>query len=39
MLVQAAMDAVKSWRYRPYLFNGAPVDVTTVVTVQFKLAQ
>jgi signal transduction histidine kinase len=25
MLIQAAMDAVKQWRYKPYLLNGEPV--------------
>lgn len=37
MLQQAAMDAVKSWRYRPYLLNGEPVEVETTVNVVFKL--
>ena len=29
MLAQAAMDAVKKWRYKPYLLNGTPVEVDT----------
>jgi protein TonB len=37
MLQQAAMDAVKTWRYRPYLLNGEPVEVETTVNVVFKL--
>jgi protein TonB len=37
MLQQAAMDAVRSWRYRPYLLNGEPVEVETTVNVVFKL--
>jgi len=37
MLQQAAMDAVRQWRYRPYLVNGQPVEVETQVTVNFKL--
>jgi protein TonB len=37
MLQQAAMDAVKEWRYRPYLLNGEPVEVETTVNVVFKL--
>ncbi len=37
MLRQAAVDAVKQWRYRPYLLNGQPVEVETTVDVQFKL--
>jgi protein TonB len=37
MLQQAALDAVKTWRYRPYLLNGQPVDVETTVNVVFTL--
>jgi len=37
MLVQSALDAVKQWRYRPYLLNGEPVEVETQITVNFSL--
>jgi protein TonB len=37
MLQQAAIDAVRSWRYRPYLLNQQPVEVETTVNVIFKL--
>lgn len=37
MLQQAALDAVKNWRYRPYLLNGDPVEVETTVNVVFHL--
>jgi protein TonB len=37
MLQQAAMDAVRSWRYRPYLLNNEPVEVETTVNVVFTL--
>jgi len=37
MLQQAALDAVKSWRYKPYLLNNEPVEVETTVDVQFTL--
>jgi protein TonB len=37
MLQSAAMDAVRSWRYRPYLLNGEPVEVETTVNVVFTL--
>jgi protein TonB len=37
MLQQAAMDAVRSWRYRPYLLNNDPVEVDTTVNVIFTL--
>jgi periplasmic protein TonB len=37
MLRQAALDAVRSWRYKPYLLNGEPVEVETTVNVVFNL--
>jgi periplasmic protein TonB len=37
MLVPAAIDAVKQWRYRPYVLNGEPLEVETVVFVNFHL--
>jgi protein TonB len=37
MLVQAALDAVKQWKYKPYYLNGEPVEVETTVTVNFNL--
>jgi protein TonB len=37
MLQAAAMEAVKSWRYRPYLLNNEPVEVETTVNVIFTL--
>lgn len=37
MLQQAALDAVRNWRYKPYLLNGEPVDVETTINVIFKL--
>ena len=38
MLVQSALDAVKQWRYKPYLLNGEPVPVETTITVNFTLS-
>lgn len=38
MLVQAAMDAVSQWRYKPYYLNGDPVEVDTTINVNFTLA-
>jgi periplasmic protein TonB len=38
MLVPAAIQAVKQWRYRPFLLTGEPVEVETGVTVTFHLA-
>jgi protein TonB len=37
MLQQAALDAVKTWRYRPYLLDGLPVEVETTVNVVFTM--
>ena len=37
MLVSAAVDAVRQWRYRPYILNGEAVEVETQITVNFKL--
>jgi protein TonB len=38
LLNQAALDAVKQWRYRPYILNGEPVEVDTQITVNFTLS-
>jgi periplasmic protein TonB len=37
MLAPAAAEAVRTWRYRPYLLNGEPVEVETTVRVIFNL--
>jgi protein TonB len=39
MLQQAALDAVKTWVYRPYLLDGQPVEVETTVDVVFMLSK
>jgi TonB family protein len=36
-LARAASDAVKQWKYKPYLLNGEPVEIQTQITVNFKL--
>ncbi len=38
MLIQAALDAVRQWRYKPYMLNGEPVEVETSVTVNFNMS-
>jgi protein TonB len=38
MLVPAAINAVRQWRYRPYLLNGEPIEVETEITVNFVLS-
>jgi periplasmic protein TonB len=37
LLVQAAVDAVRQWRYRPTYLSGEPVEVETSITVVFRL--
>jgi len=37
LLRAAASEAVSRWHYRPYTVNGRPVDVATIVKVEFKL--
>jgi TonB family protein len=39
LLVGAAMDVVRLWVYKPTLLNGEPVEVATVVDVNFTLSQ
>jgi TonB family protein len=36
-LARAAAEAVKQWKYKPYLLNGEPVEIQTQVSVTFKL--
>src|SRR5689334_5899373 len=38
MLSPAAIDAVKQWRYKPYILNGERVEVETQITVNFTLS-
>lgn len=38
VLAQAAIEAVKQWRYRPYLLNGEPVEVDSQITINFTLS-
>jgi protein TonB len=37
MLVPAAVEAVRQWRYRPYILNGEAIEVETQITVNFIL--
>ena len=37
VLGRAAMDAVRQWKYKPYVLNGEPIEIQTQVTVIFKL--
>jgi peptidyl-prolyl cis-trans isomerase A (cyclophilin A) len=36
MLQQAAIDAVKTWHYKPFLLDGVAIDVKTTISVTFK---
>ena len=36
LLVEAALNAVKQWEYRPYVLNGETVEVETYITVSFR---
>jgi protein TonB len=38
MLTGAAVDAVKRWRYKPYLLSGEPTEVETTINVNFTFS-
>jgi TonB family protein len=38
MLIPAAVDAAKQWRYKPYVLKGKPVAVNTEIIVNFTLS-
>ena len=35
-LATAAVEAVKQWKYKPYLLDGEPIDIQTTITLNFK---
>ena len=37
ILIQAALDAVRQWKYKPYILNGEAVEVETSITVKFHM--
>ena len=37
LLNPSAVDAVKQWGYKPFLLNGDPVEVESIVRVPFKM--
>jgi TonB family protein len=39
LLIQASLDAVRQWVYRPTLLNGNPVEISTQVELNFTLAE
>jgi protein TonB len=36
-LRDAAVDAVKQWKYKPQILNGQPIEVLTTVTINFSI--
>lgn len=38
ILAKAAIDAVKQWRYKPYMIDGEPVEVDSRITINFTLS-
>ena len=39
MLQKAAIDAVRTWRYKPYELSNEPVEVDTTISVVFSLSK
>lgn len=39
ILAEAALAAVKTWKYRPFIFNGEPVEMETTITVRFHMSR
>jgi TonB family protein len=37
LLAESAIEAVKQWKYRPYMLNGAPVEVETLIRITFRM--
>jgi TonB family protein len=37
LLIASAADAVKSWKYKPYRIKGKPVEIETVITVNYSI--
>lgn len=37
LLQSSAMDAVRQWKFKPYLLNGEPVDIETDIVIGFHL--
>lgn len=36
LLAEAALEAVRQWRYKPYVLNGRAIEVETFITVVFR---
>ena len=35
-LTEAALEALRGWRYQPTLLNGQPVETVTTISVEFQ---
>ena len=38
LLAEAAINAIKKWKYKPYLVQGEPVEVETTIQMSFTLS-
>jgi protein TonB len=39
MLARGAQDAVRQWRFKPYIVDGAPVEIESQIAMSFRLAK
>jgi TonB family protein len=39
VLQKPSLDAVRQWRYQPYLLNGNPIEVKTTITIVYSLSE
>ena len=39
LLMKAAVDALRKWRYRPATIDGEPVEIDTVIAMIFTLSK
>ena len=37
LLQDAALKAVRQWRFRPYILNGKPIEIEARITIRFRL--
>jgi TonB family protein len=39
ILMVSAIDAVRQWKYKPYLLNGEPTEVETTINIRYSLSE